>query len=198
MAATKKTAKRPAPRKALGSGEPFEVVPISKLKPDPRNARRHGARNLEVLTESLRRFGVQRPIVVDRNGVVLAGNATLEAAKSLGMTELPVMRSTLAGAEALAYAIADNRAAELAEWDAGVLQELAGEVDLTPFMTDGEIAALAGSWELPPEDMKKLERQVEPDFNTAKIAVSCNAGDRIEVCEAIRAALADFGNIVVD
>jgi hypothetical protein len=79
-----------------------------------------------------------------------------------------------------------------------VLQELAGETDLSAFITDGEIAALAGSWDLPPEDLKKLEKQVEPDFNTAKIAVSCNAGDRIEVCEAIRAALADFGDIVVE
>jgi len=60
---------------------------------------------------------------VDANGVVRAGNGTLMAAKALGWKEIAVVRSTLEGSEATAYAIADNRTAELAEWDEDALAE---------------------------------------------------------------------------
>jgi DNA modification methylase len=70
---------------------------------------------------SLRRFGQQKPIVIDRNNIVRAGNGTLEAAKRLGWEKIDCVRTELNGADATAYAIADNRTAELAEWDDEVL-----------------------------------------------------------------------------
>jgi hypothetical protein len=59
--------------------------------------------------------------VVDRNGIVRAGNGTLEAARRLGWDTVAVVETELNGVEATAYAIADNRTAELAEWDDDVL-----------------------------------------------------------------------------
>jgi ParB-like chromosome segregation protein Spo0J len=100
-----------------------ETVPIDSLSFDPANVRKHGERNLATIKASLLRFGQQKPIVVDANGVVRAGNGTLAAAKALGWKEIAVVRSTLAGSEATAYAIADNRTAELAEWDEDALAE---------------------------------------------------------------------------
>ena len=79
---------------------------------------RHPDRNLRAIERSLERFGQQKPIVVDRAGIVRAGNGTLAAARSLGWTEILVRWTELEGNEAAAYAIADNRAGELAEWDA--------------------------------------------------------------------------------
>ena len=94
---------------------------LDKLTLDPVNARTHDKRNIEAIKTSLEKFGQQKPIVVDADNVVRAGNGTLIAARELGWETISVVRTTLAEAEALAYAIADNRTAELAAWDAEAL-----------------------------------------------------------------------------
>jgi hypothetical protein len=99
----------------------IETVSINSLRADPENARRHGKRNLDAIAHSLRRFGQQKPIVVDFSGVVRAGNGQFAAAKSLGWSHIEIVRSDLPSRELTAYAIADNRTAELAEWDAFIL-----------------------------------------------------------------------------
>lgn len=99
----------------------IERVSVASLVFDPANARKHSSKNLEAIKGSLAKFGQQKPIVVGKGGVVIAGNGTLEAAKALGWSEIDVVRTTLEGPEAIAFAIADNRTAELAEWDANVL-----------------------------------------------------------------------------
>jgi len=72
---------------------------------------------MDAIKGSLRKFGQQKPIVVDAKGIVLAGNGTLRAARELGWSTVNVVRTELTGTEATAFAIADNRSAELAEWD---------------------------------------------------------------------------------
>lgn len=99
------------------------MVAIADLHQDPANVRKHSERNLASIKASLARFGQQKPVVVGKNNVVLAGNGTLAAAMSLGWTEIQIVRTTLSGTEATAYAIADNRTAELAEWDDQALAE---------------------------------------------------------------------------
>ena len=93
-------------------------VSIASLSLDPKNARKHSDKNLSAIAASLNKFGQRKPIVV-HNGVVLAGNGTLEAAKSLGWTyiEISEVPSDWDDDTAKAYALADNRTAELAEWD---------------------------------------------------------------------------------
>jgi DNA modification methylase len=103
-----------------------ESVDISSLSLDPSNVRGHGERNVDAIKASLQKFGQQKPIVVDTKGVVVAGNGTVVAAQQLGWTQLNVVRSELKGAEAVAYSIADNRTAELAEWKAELAESLAG------------------------------------------------------------------------
>lgn len=94
---------------------------VSELSSDPANARKHGENNIATIVASLKRFGQQKPIVIDLSDVVRAGNGTLEAARSLGWTHIDCVRTELKGSDAIAYAIADNRTAELAEWDNDVL-----------------------------------------------------------------------------
>lgn len=98
-----------------------EIVSISTLIFDPANARKHDEKNLAAIKGSLARFKQQKPIVVSKDNVVIAGNGTLAAAKALGWTEIEIKRSHLTGAEATAYALADNRSAELAAWDDEIL-----------------------------------------------------------------------------
>ena len=100
--------------------------PIASLREDPKNARKHDKKNLDAIAKSLTEFGQRKPIVALADGTVIAGNGTLAAAKALGWSEIAV--ATFEDeAKAKAYAIADNRAGELASWDDELLAEsLAG------------------------------------------------------------------------
>lgn len=109
------------------------AVPIGELHPDPSNARKHNDKNIEAIIASLHRFGQRIPIVVQRQGMVVrAGNGRLEAAKRMGWTHVAAVVVDEASVDATAYAIADNRTAELAEWDdetlAALLQSLPEDV----------------------------------------------------------------------
>ena len=127
-----------------------EWVSVDTISPDPANARRHGERNLDAIKASLRRFGQQKPLIVDGNGIVRAGNGTFEAIKALGWPRVMILRTALKGSDVTAYAIADNRTAELAEWDdqalRGQLAALKDEgFDLDAAGFDlGEVEALLG------------------------------------------------------
>jgi ParB-like chromosome segregation protein Spo0J len=100
------------------------IVSISSLTLDPTNARKHSEGNIRAIASSLRRFGQRKPIVV-QGSKVLAGNGTLEAAKSIGWTEISIVKvpDEWDDQTAKAYALADNRSAELAEWDEAVLAQ---------------------------------------------------------------------------
>lgn len=98
---------------------------ISKLNADPANARKHDQRNIDAIAASLAKFGQRKPIVVQRDGMVVrAGNGTVQAAKSLGWSHVAAVVLDDDNATASQYAIADNRTAELAEWDNETLTSL--------------------------------------------------------------------------
>jgi site-specific DNA-methyltransferase (adenine-specific) len=103
----------------------LENLPISELTPDPNNARTHDDTNLKAIEGSLREFGQRKPIVIDQAGVIVAGNGTVEAAKRLGWTEIQAVRvpADWDSDRIKAFALADNRTAELANWDTKVLEQ---------------------------------------------------------------------------
>ena len=109
----------------------IEQRAVNSLTPDPQNARKHDQRNLDAIKASLEKFGQRKPIVITPAGVVLAGNGTLEAAKALGWSEIAVALTPKEWdyATAKAYALADNRSAELAEWDTSILASQLVELD---------------------------------------------------------------------
>ncbi|MCP4804820.1 MAG: site-specific DNA-methyltransferase [Proteobacteria bacterium] len=104
-------------------------VKLTDLTRDPSNARLHDARNLEAIRASLRRFGQQHPLIVDLDNVVVAGNGRVEAMRAEGWTECNVVYTDLGGAERAAFAIADNRTAELAAWEDEVLAQTLASMD---------------------------------------------------------------------
>lgn len=92
--------------------------PLADLHCDPKNARKHGKRDLDTIAKSLDLHGQQKPIVAMRDGKVIAGNGTLEAARALGWDRIAcVTYDDEDAAKAAAFAIVDNRSAELSEWD---------------------------------------------------------------------------------
>ena len=110
----------------------IETVRVADLVADPRNIRKHDARNLAAIKTSLETFGQQIPIVIDGAGLVVAGNGRLESARALGWETIDAVRTELTGAAARAFAIADNRTAEQAQWD---------ELQLSAFMSELEQGA---------------------------------------------------------
>ncbi|MCA9316658.1 MAG: ParB N-terminal domain-containing protein, partial [Planctomycetes bacterium] len=103
--------------------------PICELRQDPDNARSHDERNLAAIRDSLTRFGLQKPIVVSPDNIVIAGNGTLQAARDLGWTHIACVTTDLAGLDARGFALADNRSAELATWDMEALRKATSELE---------------------------------------------------------------------
>lgn len=131
----------------------IQSLALVDLSSDPANMRTHPEANIRAIMASLRRWGQQKPIVIDNKRVVRAGNGTLEAARRLGWTHISCVVSDLSGAELQAFAIADNRTAELAEWSAELGDVLAGlheelpdlDAEALGFDALAAVEALAGS-----------------------------------------------------
>jgi DNA modification methylase len=137
------------------------AIPIADLTPDPANARRHGEKNLDAIKASLASFGQRKPIVVQRDGMIVrAGNGTLAAAKALGWEEIAAVVIDDDNATASQFAIADNRTGELAEWDDETLGALLDGMD-EPIR---ELLAFDDG------DMRQLLGRLEPDEVTEDTA----------------------------
>ncbi len=94
------------------------IVPIVELKLDPANAKRHPRAQIEALANTMRELGQHRPAVFRaRDRVVVIGNGMLEAARLLGWTHVAAFGLEDSAAESVARALADNRTADLGEWD---------------------------------------------------------------------------------
>ncbi len=110
------------------------VQPVDSLKPNPRNARTHSRAQIAQIAESISQFGFTNPILIDENGVVLAGHGRLAAAKTLGIEKVPVIQlAHLSDVEKRAFVLADNKIALNAGWDGEMLAaELGDLADLLP------------------------------------------------------------------
>lgn len=98
------------------------AVPMASLVLDPTNARKHSQKNLDAIKGSLARFGQRVPLVVNaRTNIIEKGNGTYLAARELGWTQIAVVDVDDDPLNAAGFAIADNRTAELAEWDYSAL-----------------------------------------------------------------------------
>lgn len=95
--------------------------PIEKVKPYPKNAKKH---KVKWIAKSIKEFDFDQPIVVDKKGIVIKGHGRLEAAKQLELTEVPVIvRKDLNKKQAAMARLADNRAAQGGGFDIEILGE---------------------------------------------------------------------------
>lgn len=147
---------------------------ITLLKPHARNARTHSKKQIGQIAKSIRKFGFTNPILIDEADRIIAGHGRVEAAKSLGMTRVPVLLlEGMSEADRKAYVIADNRLAELAGWDRellglelGDLSELVPDFDFNAIGFEiAEIEALlneANSKEVTEDTVDEPERKAPP------------------------------------
>lgn len=136
----------------------IETVLIADLVLDPANARKHDDKNLKAIAGSLEQFGQRKPIVVWGKTVV-AGNGTLVAAKGLGWVEIQVVYvpESWTADQVKAYALADNRSAELAEWDEKVLASQLLE------LVEAEFDVEALGFELPVDELQEIVEDEIPE-----------------------------------
>src|SRR2546425_12059222 len=94
-----------------------EMRSVTDITPYPHNPRRN-EHAVEAVARSIAAFGFRQPILVDQHGVIIVGDTRYKAAVRLGLKQVPVHVATgLTPAQAQAYRLADNKTAELADWD---------------------------------------------------------------------------------
>lgn len=190
------------------------TIPIDELIEDPENMRKRTDRNREALDTSLETYGAARSIVVDKDGVVRAGNGTLAAAKEAGITEVVVVeggpgkliavrRADWSEEDAKGYAIMDNKSAELAEWDYEGLAEFFEEADRPPedfgFLPE-EVDALSANvtWDGVEQATAAGGRKHGPAFSATRFQVTVlDEEHAAEVEEALNTAMEKLGSSVV-
>lgn len=96
--------------------------PIAALKANPRNARIHSKPQIRQIAESIRLFGFNNPVLIDKHNRIVAGHGRVAAAKLLGLTEVPtICLEDLTEDQIRAYMLADNKLVENGGWDKSIL-----------------------------------------------------------------------------
>lgn len=119
--------------------QPYRMTPITAIRPYGKNPRIIPQAAVDAVARSIQAFGFRSPIIVDRDGVILAGHTRYKAAQQLGLSEVPVVWQTdITDIQARGYRIADNKVAEISAWDRDALDaevrelaELGGDLDLS-------------------------------------------------------------------
>jgi len=184
---------------------------LSDLTPDDRNANKGTQRGTGVIEDSLRKYGAGRSILIDRNGRIISGNKTAEAAASIGLENVRIIETDgheivavkrtdldLDSKEARELAIADNRAGELnLDWDVDALTALEAEgVDLDGLFSDEEMSRLMQR--LPGEDelagaFGSLPDSDKPGFQQMTFTLS---NDQVATVRAAMSAARDMGPFI--
>jgi ParB-like chromosome segregation protein Spo0J len=166
--------------------EHAQLLPLDKLIPDARNAKKHDERQIAQIAASIKEFGFANPIIIDEDNGILAGHGRWEAAHKLGLVEVPVrVIKGLTKAQKRAFIIADNKLTLNTGFDEERLKLEFEDMDesmraLTGF-SDDEIKLCLDGWnsdiEMPEDkgdgDANILRVKVPPaDMHQAKEAVS--------------------------
>ena len=155
----------------------IEMVPLNRLTPYKGNPRTHSREQIRQIADSIKHFGFTNPILIDDAGEIIAGHGRVEAARLLALDSVPALRlSHLTAAQKRAYVLADNRLAEKARWDRGILAielqyliDLDFEVELTGFEL-GEIGIILDETVDAPQDSTRPADEVAEPLPRPTIA----------------------------
>jgi ParB-like nuclease family protein len=140
-----RSTRRPKDRPQTARRSILEYVPLTSILANPINPRKHSRQQIEALAQSIESFGFNAPILVDSENRIVAGHARVEAARLVGLEEVPVVRlEHLSEQKAKAYMLADNKLTDRSSWDdakvAIILKDLSEmalefEIEATGFET---------------------------------------------------------------
>lgn len=165
----------------------FEIVELTKLKPYEHNPRKND-KAVDALAQSIRTSGFRAPILIDEDGIILAGHTRYKAAKKLGLKAAPcVIYHDMTENQKRAYRIADNKIGEIAKWDFDELDAELGDIDWGELETDagdidwGDIADGEIDW---PEDMTwDLKALGFSEHEAAGMRMDADVGAMLETFE---------------
>lgn len=149
----------------------IEQIALDALIPYARNSRTHSDAQVAQISASIKEFGFTNPVLIDKDGGIIAGHGRVMAARKLKLEEVPCIRlSHLTETQARALVIADNKLAMNAGWDDEMLAlefaeltELGFDLDLTGFTAE-EIDALTPDFEPGTEDDQGKLDQLDPKW----------------------------------
>ena len=155
---------------------------LKDIKPYEKNPRKND-NAVKYVANSIKEFGFQQPIVIDKNGVIVAGHTRYKASKKLGLEKVPcIIADDLTDEQIKAYRLADNKVSEKSEWDFDLLsEELEGifDIDMSDFDFD-----LSEGEEKQPTERKDLSDKVG---ETYEVIIECdNEQQQAEIYEKLR------------
>lgn len=114
---------------------------IEELTPYDNNPRLNDS-GVDALAESIKQFGFKVPVIIDKNGVVVAGHTRIKACKKLGIKDVPcIIADDLTDEQIKAFRLADNKVAELSGWDFEKLENELAEIDFDmTFLGFGDVS----------------------------------------------------------
>lgn len=144
--------------KIPGMASRIEVWPVKKLRPYARNARTHSDEQISQIAASILYHGMVSPLLVDTEAGIIAGHGRLEAAKLIGMKEVPVIvLDHMTEEQKRSYIIADNKLAENAGWDKNILVQ-----ELETLIAEGFDVGIAGFSE---DEIASLLSEIEDEIS---------------------------------
>jgi len=152
---------------ALQNNLSITYVLIDSLKPYPRNARTHTKHQIRQIANSIKTFGFANPVLVDAKSTIIAGHGRVEAAKLLGMIQVPTIPlENLTESQIRAYVIADNKLAANAGWDKSILV-----IELQHLLTiDEQFDVTITGFEIPEIDLVLQDGAKEDKDDTPELA----------------------------
>ena len=158
-----------------------QEVSLEKLRPYERNAKKHGAGQIEKLKASIGEFGFLTPCLIDNDYNIIAGHGRVMAAKELGIETAPcVFIEGLTDEQRRAYILADNRLGELGEWDMELVLDELTELDDLGF--DIELTGFEMPEELPEVIEDDFDESAIPDEPRTKMGDLWQLGEHRLIC----------------
>lgn len=153
---------------------------IDELVPYENNPR-HNDQGVDALAESIKEFGFKVPIIIDTDGVIVAGHTRLKACKKLGIDEVPcIVADDLTDEQIKAFRLADNKVAELSDWDLDKLKEEIGELDVD--MTKYGFVQIENLDQAIEDINDLMEKEIEEAIPTARRGEIYQLGEHYLMC----------------
>lgn len=174
----------------MASTTEMQRVRIADIRPYENNAKIHGAEQIEKLKASIREFGFVNPCLIDRDYNLIAGHGRVMAAEALGMDSVPcVFVEGLTDEQRRAYILADNKLAELAEWDNVLVASELSELEQAGFdisLTGFELGEMEVEDEPDNTYVKNIDiPHYEPSGEEVSVSDLCDTEKRDELIKRI-------------
>lgn len=165
----------------------LEQIATADLIPYARNARTHSPAQVAGIAGSIREFGFNNPVLIDQDNGIIAGHGRVLAAQQLGLATVPCLRlGHLTKTQRKAYILADNRLAEIAQWDTEMLAlEIADlrlddvDLELLGFDEDALVDLLgqvATDTDTSPDEFKEMDEDIDTDHECPKCGYRWSGG----------------------